>query len=328
MNPKNNNPAWLVSSAGRRGELVKILKTIPLGGAISRVSSVDCSALSAAGLLADEFGIVPLVRDDGFVAAVAKWAAKFGATTIIPTIDPELGVYAQATSELAADGVNVWVSAPEVCHLGFDKWAFSQWCHQAGIPTSKTVEAGDPAVAGLVGEVVAKPRSGSASKGVLVFADAGAAGDAVLAPDYILQEKASGDEVTVDFAVSRAGELLGYSARQRLEVRAGEVSKAVTIDNPQVTEVLHEAVRALEGAYGVLNLQVFLDGDNVSALELNPRFGGGYPLSHYAGCDLVSAMLRSEAGVRGDVVTARPGQVMLRYDTQVMTTLEGLQSWN
>lgn len=320
------SPAWLVSSAGRRGELVKILKSVPLSGSVSRVAAVDCSPLSAAGLIADDFGIVPLAREDDFIPSVVRWAKEFGAKTVIPTIDPELNVYAEHREQLGALGLDVWVSAPSVTELGFDKWRFSRWCQDSGIPTSMTLQAGDPAIRNLAGEVVAKPRFGSASMGVLHFSDADQASRANLSGDYILQEKAAGDEITVDFAVSKHGALLGYSARKRLEVRAGEVSKAVTIDHPLVTETLIEAVKALDGAFGVLNLQLFLDeeGDTISALELNPRFGGGYPLSHYAGCDLIGAMLASLDSQEGDLVTAQPGVVMLRYDAQVLSTLEEL----
>ena len=215
-----------------------------------------------------------------------------------------------------------------MCQLGYDKWKFSRWCHGAGIPTARTAEAGSTEPTGLAGPIIAKPRSGSASKGIMEFASEAEARAADLPEHYILQEKTRGDEVTVDFAVARDGRLLGYSPRKRLEVRAGEVSKAVTIEHPLVTDVLHEAARCLDGAFGVLNLQLFLDEetDSVSALELNPRFGGGYPLTHYAGCDLISAVLESESGQSSRIRIPEPGVVMLRYDTQVITSLNDIEA--
>ena len=42
---------------------------------------------------------------------------------------------------------------------------------------------------------------------------------------------------------------------------------------------------ALPGAYGPLNIQVIYTSENerFNVIDINPRFGGGYPLAHAAG---------------------------------------------
>ena len=67
--------------------------------------------------------------------------------------------------------------------------------------------------------------------------------------------------------------------------------------------------------YGILNVQIFFDPDSgeMNIIEVNPRLGGGYPLSHEAGADFISALLRSDQG-DACVVRWEPGTVMLRYD--------------
>jgi carbamoyl-phosphate synthase large subunit len=81
---------------------------------------------------------------------------------------------------------------------------------------------------------------------------------------------------------------------------------------------------ALPGAYGALNVQVFVDGDadepdNLAVIEINARYGGGFPLSLEAGADFPRWMLEELLGLPS---TASPddwrsGLVMLRYDAAV-----------
>ena len=323
---------WLVSSAGRRGELVRILQSTAVGNGPVPVCAVDITAYSAAGMLADSFELVPRCTQPDFVERVMQIARRHRANVVIPTIDPEIAVYARAREELRQAGVLVWVSSPEVAQLGWDKWELAQWCERHQLPGPRTVQVRDRELALQVfdGPVIAKPRSGSASIGVRRYQRVEAVEFTSLTDDYILQECVPGAEVTIDFAVSRAGELLGYCPRKRLEVRAGEVSKAVTITHPAIDALMAQVVPLLPGAYGMLNLQVFLDETTgkVTILELNPRFGGGFPLAHAAGSGLLEALVADTvapgSAAAGRVREGEPGLVMLRYDSHVVTREEDL----
>jgi carbamoyl-phosphate synthase large subunit len=93
-------------------------------------------------------------------------------------------------------------------------------------------------------------------------------------------------EYTVDLYYDRHSELKCVVPRQRIEVRGGEVSKGVTRKNFLV-KYLPEKMNRLEGARGCLTLQVFVNtqSSKVTGIEINPRFGGGYPLSYLAGAN-------------------------------------------
>lgn len=321
---------WLLSSGGRRGALVKILRGT--GEDTSRVSVVDNSRLSAAGMLADDFGQVPKVGDPGFCAAVLEYARKFKTDVIVPTIDPEIEVYARNIDLFRSAGIDVWVSSPEVARLGFDKWLLYKWLRQHNFPTMATVEAEDVASIGWVGPSVAKPRNGSSSVGVIYLDSPDELHQRNLTPGYIIQPRVVGAEVTVDFAVDRKGKCLGVVPRRRLETRGGEVSKGVTVYSEEIISLTEAVAEALPGAYGVLNLQLFYDhhSGDLSILEINPRFGGGYPLAHAAGGDLVSALVHSEAAVPPEALHWRPGTIMLRYDESVVFADDrfGVDPWH
>lgn len=305
---------WLLSSSGRRGALVQILKSTPEG---SRVAAVDASPLSAAGLLADSFATVPRVVAHDYVDSLLDFASRNHVERIVPTIDPELPILAAKRGTFRRHGIDVLISSPSVTNLSGDKWQFYKWLTSHGLPTPKTVEYHSVRELTLDGPVVAKPRDGSSSKGIQRAEQAHLLTDDELNPSYIIQEEASGIEVTVDFAVDDEGTFLGAVPRRRLEVRAGEVSKGVTLNIPEVEKLTKELASLLDGAYGILNVQMFYDPDtdHASIIELNARVGGGFPLSAAAGANFFESF--QVGAPKPASYTWEPNLMMLRFDDAV-----------
>lgn len=293
-----------------------------MNAGLSRIVATDLSDLSAAGRLADVFERVPPVRDATFISSVLEIARRHDVGVVIPTIDPEIEVYARHKNVFAEHGIDVWVSTPEVARLGWDKWALFGWLREQGLPTVDTFEVRALDTGALEGPVVAKPRSGSSGIGVIVADSVDALGIDDLDDSYIVQSRAPGFEVTVDFAVGRTGRVLGVVPRRRIEVRGGEVSKGVTVDYPAVIEVAHDVASRLPGAYGALNVQVFYDPSTgeINVIEINPRFGGGYPLAHLAGANFFDALLSDGRGEHVAPLTWDAGTLLLRYDTEVIVS--------
>jgi carbamoyl-phosphate synthase large subunit len=281
------------------------------------VVSIDSSALSAAGLRSDKFEIVPRADDPVFVDHVLEVCERHSIHYVVPTIDSELAVYASARARFQKRGCEVWVSAPEMIALGRDKWRFHNWLMSNMLPSPVTAEVRDEQARAITGPVIAKPRGGSSSIGIIRARDVSALPMNELDDEYIVQQAVAGYEVTVDFAVDRCGRLLGLSARRSIEMRAVEDSKAVTIEHPHLCTEVERLIVALPGAFGVLNVAVIVDdkAGRMHFTELNPRFGGGYPLSWHAGARFPLSLMNGEDDThRRD---ARPGVVMLRYDQAV-----------
>jgi carbamoyl-phosphate synthase large subunit len=79
-------------------------------------------------------------------------------------------------------------------------------------------------------------------------------------------------------------------------------------------------VETLRAGPGVITLQLFITDDgHVKFIEINPRFGGGVPLSIKAGADFPKWILRELLGqkprIRFDGFTDK--LIMLRYDGEV-----------
>ncbi|CAN5161652.1 ATP-grasp domain-containing protein [soil metagenome] len=314
----------VVSSAGRRVALLRLFRRALRDlGHRGQVIATDMSPLSSAAHEAERFFQVPPCTDPGFVPAMLDVCARTGARLLVPTIDPELAVYARHRERFAEVGTTVAVSGPQVVGIGADKRETHAWLTRAGIPTVRQ---------GTVDEVLAdpddwpfplmvKPRQGSAGVGVEAVADPDDLKLASCDGDPVVQTVARGREHTIDMLVDRTGGCVCAVPRRRIEVRAGESSKGVTVRCPVLEATARRVCAALPDAYGALNLQLFRDAGTgeTSVIELNPRFGGGFPLSWEAGGRFPEWMISELLG-REPVTSPsgwRGGVVMLRYDDAV-----------
>jgi carbamoyl-phosphate synthase large subunit len=313
----------LVSSAGRRVELLRGFRAaLAAAGLKGRVLAADRSWYSSAFHEADEGLLVPSCDDEAFVPAVLDLCEKHTVDLIVPTIDPELPVYAAARERFAGAGVTLAVSGPETVAIAADKVRTHAWLVENGLPTVRQagvdVVRADPP--GWPFPLVVKPRFGSAGIGVAVVHDDAELDVTARAGEVVVQEVARGREHTIDVLVDRAGRCVSAVPRRRLEVRAGEVSKAVTVRSAALEDAAARLCEALPGAYGPLTVQVFAGEDGgLVVIEVNARFGGGFPLAREAGADHPRWLIEEVAGLppTADRGAWRPGLVMLRYDAAV-----------
>jgi carbamoyl-phosphate synthase large subunit len=139
-------------------------------------------------------------------------------------------------------------------------------------------------------------------------------------PNAICQEYITGTEHTCDVYVDFNMNVRCVVPRKRIEVRAGEVSKAQVVRNPRICLQAKELVEALGAGPGVVTLQLFLNArGKITFIEVNPRLGGGVPLSIKAGADFPKWILQELIGGKPRINTdaVKDGLVMLRYDAEV-----------
>lgn len=128
-------------------------------------------------------------------------------------------------------------------------------------------------------------------------------------------------EFTVDMYYDRKGRLKCAVPRERLEVRTGEVSKGATRKN-SLYGLLTENMAVLEGARGCITAQFFFNGRNdaLYGVEINPRFGGGFPLTYAAGGNYPGWLIREY--LYGEEIPFSDrwenNLIMLRYDAKVL----------
>lgn len=312
----------LVSSAGRRGALVGILRrTLADLGLDGEIVATDMTPLSSALQLADRRAVVPPQTDPDFVDATLAVCREHGVRLVVPTHDGELPLLSDARERFAAIGTTVSISAPDTVAIGRDKALTHRWLVDQGLPTVR--QARPDEVLAAPGDwpwpLMVKPRTGSAAIGVRRVADP----DELIRArdeDVVVQEIAPGREHTVDVLVLRDGRCAGAVPRRRIAVRAGEVEKGVTVRHAGLEALARKVAETLPGAYGVLNIQVFVEpqGNELRVIELNARYGGGFPLAFQAGARYPAWTIEELLGHPSSVSDRwRDGVVMLRYDDAV-----------
>jgi carbamoyl-phosphate synthase large subunit len=139
--------------------------------------------------------------------------------------------------------------------------------------------------------------------------------------EMVVQTLAPGREHTIDVLADRGGRCVCAVPRRRIEVRSGEVSKGVTVRSPELQDLAARICEALPGAFGTITIQVFV-GDapgRLAVIEINARYGGGFPLALEAGADFPRWQLEELLGLPSTATADgwRDGLVMLRYDAAV-----------
>jgi len=317
----------LLSAAGRRVALMQLLRdSLDELGIKGEILATDITALSSAYQAAGAKRLVPDYRDRQCLHALLDLCREYHINLIIPTIDPDLPFYAQHHAAFADLGVALHLSSLQTINIGNDKQATHEWLLAQGLPTVRQRPAEELLAdrSGWAYPLFVKPRKGSSSIGAARVDDRASLEHATRGGHYIAQTIAPGNEYTVDVYLDPDGLCRCVLPRLRLETRSGEVSKGVAVREPAVIDLARRVAEALPGARGVLNIQIFYDKPTgeLNVIEINPRFGGGYPLTHAAGAHMTRWVIEEAMGLP---CTARDDQwqdglVMLRYDEAVFVT--------
>jgi carbamoyl-phosphate synthase large subunit len=322
----------LISSAGRRVALLRIFKqTLEEMGLRGDILAVDTSRMSAAFQLADCAIQVPYCTSDEFIPTMLEICRLKRVRFLIPTIDPELPVYAAHRAEFQSVGTTLCISSPEVIAIGMDKNLTHSWLLKHELPTVRQASVESVLANQSVWNfpVIVKPVRGSSSIGVSIVHNAAELSAATRDGEYIVQTLAPGAEYTLDLLADRNGRCVCSIPRRRYETRMGEVSKGMTVKDKLLLDCAAKFCSALPGAYGVLNFQLFWDSstDAINIIELNPRFGGGFPLAWEAGGKYPQWMIEELLGIPSTASMScwKDRLVMLRYDDAVFVDAERLE---
>jgi len=311
----------LITSAGRRVELVEaFIHASTLSKVQAKVYCTDIHPeLSPACQVADGAFKVPRVSDEGYVGALLKICEENNIGLIIPTIDTELTILAKIRRSFFEKGIEVVISDEELVSSCRDKRKTSALFDSLQIDQPAILD-----IENLSFPCFCKPYDGSCSIGAIpIFSAADLTKDIIENPRNMFMELVpkSFSEYTIDAYYSRDGSLKCLVPRKRLEVRAGEVSKGVTRKN-FVYDYLFSKIQRVKGVRGCITFQLFVneETESVKGLEINPRFGGGYPLAHNAGATftdwLIKEYLENEEICFND--NWEPDLLMLRYDAKVL----------
>jgi carbamoyl-phosphate synthase large subunit len=313
----------MLSSAGRRVSLLRGFREAAglVGADLTMVACDMTPEWSPACIEADQAFAAPPAESAEFIPAMLDICKAKQIGLLVPTIDTELLAYSQARDQFSAIGCHVAVSDEPIVQTARDKLATANFLAQAGLPSPRTISLEEFVGGGaeLTLPLLAKPRHGSSSRGIMMVQDRKQLHDLERSEPYILQEYLQGREFTISLYFDGEGSLKCAVPHERLRVRSGEVEKGVTVRDPALLDIAWRLGRSLKGARGAMCFQVRMDASGQpSIFEINARFGGGYPLAHQAGANFARWILEERLGLPS---TARDdwqeGVLMLRFDDAV-----------
>ena len=318
----------LFTSAGRRVSLIRhFKKTLEDQGLLGKIGTTDVQKNAPASFIADFQEQVPKVTEANYIDVLKEICYRQDIRLLIPLIDTELVLLARHRSEFEEMGVTVLVSSLETNEICFDKRKTYNFFREIGVQTPEIL---DPVKVLSDSKAkypcLLKPANGSCSLGVTKIHNAK---ELKFFKDYVdnpvLQEFIIGDEYTLDILVDFQGNVCSVVPRLRIETRAGEVSKGMTVKDPSIIAAGKKVAESLNGAVGCITVQCFrTTGGDIKFIEINPRFGGGFPLSIEAGADFPRWIIEMMLGQKRQFVIDdwKDGIVMLRYDDEIFVTKE------
>lgn len=313
----------LFSCIGRRVSLLKSFRAAAKQLKLNVcLIGTDATNLSPALQLCDSKCIVRPIKDPRYLRQLLQIVKQNRVKLLVPTIDTDLILLAKNRHKFAKLGCRVLISEQKIVDICQDKRKTHDFLAGNGLATPETIS---PRTAlsrkRLSWPKMLKPWDGAASKGVtIVHNRKELAIFSRLIPNCIVQDFIEGTEFTCDVYVDFEMKIRCIVPRQRIETRAGEVSKGKVVKNRPLMDKCAEVMQALGAGPGVITLQAIVTtGGQISFIEINPRFGGGAPLAIKAGANFPKWILQELIGQKPQIKFDgfKDGLTMLRYDAEV-----------
>lgn len=317
----------LITSLGKRIQLIEHLKQK------FKIIGCDADSLIAGKYFVDVFYKIPKADEPGYLKSIYQICIKEKVQAVIPLYEEEFDLLNTARNKFKVIGTELLLSHSEVISLCKDKkktYEFFKNLSLIQIPkvySQSEIEEIVRSKEESVMPLFIKPVSGMGSintfkinnvKELAFFKE--------YVKDNIIEEFIDGEEFTVDCLVDFHGNPIYIIPRKRIEVRAGEVVKTCTVHDDSIINNTRKVIDYLnkasgkvnKGTMGPLTIQFIKTYSNkLYLIEINPRFGGGVPLSFECGADYADVLDKLLRGQKVEYDNSFEEKTMLRYDNAV-----------
>ena len=306
--------AVLFTCAGQR---VDIVTAFSRAGATTVATDMD--PLAPALYHADHRAFTPRVDDASYVPRLSEIVEEHDVALIVPLTDLDHVTLAEARDELRS---TVLLPPLGVARAMADKYLAHLAFVERGIPSPPTwLPADVPDDVEL--PVLVKAREGFGSRHIYRATDRR---ELEFFLDYtpvdsMVQQVCPGEEYSIDVFCDFDGRCLNAIPRTMIHSKGGESIKGMTIDDPELIEIGRRVAEALP-IWGPANIQGFRGGGVFLVTDVNPRFGGAFPLPTAAGSRYPELALALASGERPEpqVGDFRAGIVMTRFFSHLSLT--------
>lgn len=313
----------LLTSAGRRVSLVRAFqKELGKIAPKAHVITADAQPELSAACQASELSLkVPRIDAPNYMEELLKICLERDIKLIIPNIDTELLLLSENLSLLEENGIRAVISNSSFIKKCRNKRLIHSFFESKGIGVAKEYDKQDYELPMFI-----KPFDGSRSVDTFIIRtkddlrDYHFTNQNLMFLEYLDHEHY--DEYTCDLYYGKDHQLKCAVPRKRLEVRDGEVNKALTKRN-QMVPFIRKHLDRIDGAVGCLTTQFFKHKieNTIYGIEINPRFGGGFPLTYLSGANYPGWIIREY--ILGEDLEENfdcweSDLMMLRYDDEIL----------
>ena len=308
----------LLSAVGRRAYLVEYFKAAVRDGG-GKVYVVNCLPDATGLLAADAFEIVPPSADSGYVEKMLDLCRRWNVALLFSLHDWDAPVIARHRERFLEIGTIPVMGRADLLATCLDKYATVEAVKKLDVCVPWTTLSLDEALGWQERNgrtLIVKPRWGQGSIGLfkvstpseltwafnlsaVTAARFAAACPEINAkePQVIVQECIGGVEYGCDIVNDLEGRYRRSFVKRKFGMRAGETDAAESVEQPAVVAAAEKSGR-WSGHLGCMDSDWIVGDDGVPRLiELNPRFGGGYPFTHAAGANVVRACVDWANGI-------------------------------
>ena len=311
--------AVLFTCAGQRVDIVSAF-----GRTGATTIATDADALAPALYHADHFALVARVDSPGYIPALVALVAEHDVKLIVPLTDLDQMLLAQSREALAP--ALVLVPEPEVCRTMGDKFEAHLFFERHGIASPRSwlpEDVPDDARYPLL----VKVREGFGSRHIYRAHDRTEL-DFFLGyttVDSFVQEVCRGEEFSVDVFCDLESTCLNAIPRTMIQSKGGESIKGMSVLDRDLIEHARHVAETI-GIVGPACIQCFREPDgSLPVTDVNPRFGGAFPLPLAAGGRYPELALALANGERPEPTLGeyRAGVSMTRFYSEVCLVEDG-----
>ena len=313
----------LITSAGSRVSLIRAFqKELKKVDPQAKVICADANPMLSSGChAADTYFKVPLLNNPSYIELLIELCKKNNIGLIIPTIDTELTILAKNKELLEKNNIKPVIASIDFIKKCRDKRVIHNFFESKNIKVAKEYDKKNYQLPLFI-----KPLDGSRSIDTFVIktkddlTDYHFKNDKLMFLEYLDHKKY--EEFTCDLYYGKDNLLKCVVPRKRIKVRDGEVNKGVTMNN-ELVPYLKERLNHIDGAVGCLTAQFFKSkkDSEIYGIEINPRFGGGFPLSYLAGANFPKWIIDEyflNKKIDENFDCWEDNLLMLRYDDEIL----------
>lgn len=310
----------MFTSVGRRVELMQEFKKAAKESNIDlTIIGSDLVETAPALFFCDKTELVCRIDDEQYIPMLLDICKRNSVDCLIPTIDTDLMKLAHNKHLFEEIGTKVFIAGEDKVGLCRDKRFTADYFNSLGLKSPHPVDDVDQYNLGFPAFI--KPKDGSSSINAFkVENKEELISYSKQVDDYIIQPFISGREFTIDIFCDYEGNPVYITPRERLAVRSGEVLKTQIYQDKTMIEEMKILLKDYRPS-GPITVQLIQDEKTKYNyyIEINPRFGGGAPLSMKAGANSAKATLLMLKGEKLNYVdhAAKDGLIYSRFDQSV-----------